>query len=386
MTTSKRILISSGETSGDFYAASLIDSLLEYPELEIHAIGGIETKKRKVNMIADSTDWGAIGLMESIKQLPIIMNLWKIKRLLSKSRFDLFIAVDYPGFNMAIVRMAKKMGIPTLFYFPPSKFAESPEEVKEAAEKITKVAATFSTTYKIYKEAKADVEFVGHPMVDLAKPSMTKEETIKFYNMVPDKPVVALCPGSRRSELFQMLPTMLEAAKEIHKKFPDYQFAVPVIKTDTDEVFNFSKKKLKTMLEKSKLPITLAEGNIYNVMNLSDLVIISSGTATLEAAVVGVPMIVCYKVGFLTEIQANLFYKLPNYIALPNLILGELAVPELIQDDFTVKKLSETAIDLIANKESRNKQFEAFERIRKRLGPDGANASVVRMVLSLLNL
>ncbi len=387
LTNKKRpkLLIVSGETSGDFYAASLIDVLLKYDNFDIYAIGGIQTKRRKVKMLCDSTNWAAIGIFEAIKQIPRLPLLFLIRKFLTEEKPDVIVLVDYPGFNMWLVHQAKKFGIPTVYYFPPSKFAVDPAKVKDAAESITAVAANFKVTYEVYQKAKANVEFVGHPMVDLAKPIFTAEETALKYGLDPKRPVIAICPGSRKSELSEILPAMLGAGKIINKKYPEYQFIVPVISTEGEEVFGVKKVKLKKQLKDSGLPIVLAEGRIYDIMNLAKILLISSGTATLEGAFVGTPMVICYKVSFLTEIQARLFYKLPEFIGLPNIILNKMAAPELLQHNCTPKTISEKAFELLENPEVYQQQKNDFAELARQLGQPGVNDRVAQMVMKILN-
>ncbi len=380
-----KLLIVSGETSGDFYAASLIDVLLKYDNFDIYAIGGIQTKRRKIKMLCDSTNWAAIGVFEAIKQIPRLPLLFLIRKFLAVEKPDVIVLVDYPGFNMWLVHQAKKFGIPTVYYFPPSKFVEDPSKVKDAAESITAVAANFKVTYDVYKKAKANVEFVGHPLVDLAKPMLTAEETAIKYGLDPNRPVIAICPGSRKSELSENLPAMLGAGKIIHEKYPEYQFIVPVISTEGEEVFGVKKDKLKKQLKDSGLPIVLAEGRIYDIMNMAKILLISSGTATLEGAFVGTPMVICYKVSFLTEIQARLFYKLPEFIGLPNILLNKKAAPELIQHNCTPKTISEKAFELIEKPEVYQQQKSDFSELVRQLGQPGVNDRVAQMVMNILN-
>lgn len=386
MSEKKKLLIVAGETSGDFYAASLINILKQRGDLDIYAIGGTQTKLCGVNMLYDSSNWAAIGIFESVKQVPKLIFVYnRLRQFCKNERPDLIILVDYPGFNMRIVHMAKSMGIKTFYIFPPSKFATDPSKIKDAADSITKVAANFASTYEVYKAAGANVEFVGHPLIDNAIPELTKEQTCSKYGLDINKPVIALCPGSRLSELTQMLPVMLEAGKLIRKKYPDYQFVVPVIKTEGDNVFGVSKEYLREQLKESGLPIVLAEGKIYDIMNLAKLLLICSGTATLEASYVGTPMIICYKVAFFTEIQARLFYKLPRYIGLPSLILKRNITPELVQQDCTPQKLAEAAFELLENPEKYEAQKQAFKEIREHLGKPGVLERVSEMILKLLD-
>lgn len=386
MTEKKKLLIVAGETSGDFYASSLIDVLLTRGNFDIFAVGGSQTARRPVELLYDSSNWAAIGLCEAIKQVPHLMRvLFKLKKFMQLQRPDLLVLVDYPGFNMRLVRYAEKLGIPTVYYFPPSKFATDPASVADAARSITKVAANFASTYEIYKAAGADVEFVGHPLLDHAKPSLTQAETYKQYGLDPSRPVIGLCPGSRRSELDMILPIMLKAAKLILQKYPDYQFFVPVIATEGAEVFGVQKSALHSQLKAAQLPVVLAEGKIYDLMNIAEFLLISAGTATLEASYVGTPMIICYRVSLFTEIQARLFYSLPQYIGLPNLIANKNAVPELIQHDMTPEKLASTAIDLIGSPQKLEDQRAELAEIVAHLGQPGAHERVAEIVIDLLN-
>jgi lipid-A-disaccharide synthase len=382
----KKLLIVAGETSGDFYAASLIDVLKKYGDFDFYAVGGNQTAARDVNLLFDSTTWAAIGLFEAFKQAPgLLCVLWRLKRFIAKNRPDLVILVDYPGFNMRLVHLVQKLGIPTVYYFPPSKFATNPASVADAAGSITKVAANFASTYEVYKAAGADVDFVGHPLLDHAKPAMTIEETCKKYGLDPSRPVIGLCPGSRKSELSQLLPVMLKAARIIHKKYPDYQFVVPVIATKGAEVFGVAKSQLKSQLQAAEIPVVLAEGKIYDVMNISRLLLISSGTATLEASYVGTPMVICYRVSVITEIQARLFYRLPQFIGLPNIIINRLAIPELIQHDLTPEKLAEKALELLESPEKYQQQKNDLAEVVSHLGEPGAHERVAEIVVKILN-
>jgi len=383
----KKLLIVAGETSGDFYAASLIDVLKKCGDFDIFAVGGIQTQQREVTMLCDSTNWAAIGLFEAIKQAPrLCLVLYRLKKFMAQHRPDLLLLVDYPGFNMRLVHAANKLAIPTLYYFPPSKFATDPSSITDAAGTISLVAANFASTYEIYKAAGANVEFVGHPLLDHAKPSMTPEETCRKYGLQTNRPVIGLCPGSRRSELGQLLPVMLQAGKIIHQRYPEYQFVVPVIETEGDEVFGVQKSTLREQLKASGIPVTLAEGRIYDLMNLAKILLISSGTATLEATYIGTPMVICYKVSVFTEIQARLFYRLPKFIGLPNIIINRMAIPELIQHDLTPENLAEKAFELLESKEKYEQQKRDFADVVAHLGEPGAHERVAEMVIKLLRV
>ncbi len=382
----KRILIVAGETSGDMYAAALVDELERLGDFEIFAVGGPQTARRKVQLLYNSSDWAVIGYVEAIKRAPqLYLVLRDLKRFLEQRRPHLVLLLDYPGFNMRLAKHAKSLGIPTLHYFPPSKFATTPEEVADAASTLTCVAANFTFTYENYKAAKANVHFVGHPLVDLARPTMSREEAFRTFGLDASRPVVGLCPGSRKSELVELLPVMLDAARLMLKRMPDLQFLVPIIATTSSDVYGIPKSDLQAQIAASGLPVSIAEGRIYDVMAVSRLLLISSGTATLEASRVGTPMIIVYKVSIFTEIVARLFNKIPPFIGLPNIILGRQACPEMIQRSLSAEALAEKAIALLSDAAALERQKQDLAEVISHLGPSGANAHVARLALDLLN-
>ncbi len=385
LTGKSRILIVAGETSGDMYSSSLIDVLKKNGDHEIFAVGGSQTASRDVTMLYDSANWAAIGYIEALKRAPkLLVILRKLKRFLEEKRPDLLILVDYPGFNMRLTKHAKRLGIPTLYYFPPSKFASNPSDVTDAARNIDVVAANFTFTYKVYKDAGAEVEFVGHPLLDLARPSMSREEAISEFGIEKGKTIIGLCPGSRQSELDLLLPLMLEAGQILYRRNPDLQFLVPVISKKGDEVYGISKRGLREQLAASGLPVKLIEGKIYDVMAVSELLLIASGTATLEASRIGTPMIIVYRVSLFTEIVARLFNKLPEFIGLPNIIVNRMAVPELIQRDLTADTLAENAWKLLQSPEAMRKQRAALDEVVSHLGKSGAHERVAELAGKLL--
>jgi lipid-A-disaccharide synthase len=385
----KRILIVAGETSGDIYASSLIDVMhATLPaELEIFAVGGAQTSKRRVKLLYESTNWAAIGYYEALKRAPQLLGiLRKLKRFLEEMRPDLLLLVDYPGFNMRLSRHAKKLGIPTLYYFPPRKFASSADDVRDAAQNIDMVAANFACTYKMYKAAGANVEFVGHPLLDLARPSMPRAEALKEFGLQEGRPIIGLCPGSRKSELDFLLPVMLDAAKLLHARHPNLQFLVPVIKSNGDNVYGIPKTDLFKQLSDSGLPLHIVEGKVYDVMAVSDFLLISSGTATLEATRVGTPMIIVYRVSLFTEILARFFNKIPHFIGLPNIILGRMAIPEMIQRDLTPENLAAKATELLQFAENRDQQRKDLAEAVSHLGSSGAHERVAALASRQLKL
>ncbi len=379
------ILIVAGEASGDIYASSLIDVLLERGDSTIFAVGGRHTARRPVKLLVDSSDWAAIGYVEALKKFPkLYLELQRLYRFLNKQRPDLLLLVDYPGFNMRLARYAKTLGIPTLYYFPPSKFAKDPRDVADAAQNITCVASTFTFTHEVYEAAGAKGQFVGHPLLDLARPSMSRDEALRQFGLDPQRPIVGLCPGSRRSEIDYILPVMLDAARILTRQRPNLQFLVPVIPSTQGCVYGYPLSELQDRLNATGLCVKLVEGRPYDVMALSELLLISSGTATLEASRIGTPMIIVYRVSRFTEFLATYLNKLPAFIGLPNIILKRMAVPELIQHQLTPEKLAETAGNLLDHPELIDQQRRDLAEVVSHLGTSGAHERVADLAVELL--
>lgn len=381
------LLIVAGEASGDVYTSTLIDVLLQRADFNIFAVGGRQTARRPVRLLFDSSDWAAIGYVEAIKRFPqLYLILQRLCRFLRHRRPDLVILVDYPGFNMRLARYAKQLGIPTLHYFPPSKFARDPRDVADAARTLTAVAATFSFTHEVYRAAGAISHFVGHPLLDIARPSLSRDDACRMFGIEPDRPIVSLCPGSRRSEIDQLLPVMLEAGKLLVQRRPELQFLVPVIASHHGQVYGYPLTELRRKLVASGLTIQMVEGRPYDVMALSELLLISSGTATLEASHIGTPMVIVYRVSWFTEMIANHFNKIPNFIGLPNIFLGRMAVPELIQHRLTPDRLAAVATELLENPAARARQKADLAEVMTHLGKPGAHGRVADLVLQMLGM
>ncbi len=382
----KTIMIVAGEVSSDMYAADLAQKIWEFsPDVELWGVGGSKMAAAGVKLFFETVNWGAIGLLEALKKLPRLFLIYrKLKTVLERERPNLLILVDYPGFNMFLVRAAKKIGIPTLYYIPPSKWASCADDVREAASKITKVAAPYLCTEKIYQEAGADVTFVGHPVVDLVKPSHSREEILKDLGLETASSVISLMPGSRRIEIRYLLPIMLKAAAKIARKKPGARFLVPVSRGACA-----SMERLRSWIELSvskardEFPVELVIGKTYDCVSVSDLVVVSSGTATLETSFIGTPMVVVYKVSLLTELIARCWNKLPPHFAIPNLLMNKRVVPELIQRDLTPQRLTSEVMRLLDDETARISMLEAFTEIRTMLGASGASRKVARLALDM---
>lgn len=372
-----KVMISVGEASGDLHGASVATALkLAQPEIKLFGMGGDMMRNAGVEIVYDIADLGVIGLVEVIKNLPRLFRLRNsLAELMANERPDVLVIIDYPDFNLRLAKIAKDMGIPVVSYISPSVWAWRPGRAKGVAEVVEQVAAIFPFEADAYRKAGAQVTFVGHPLLDIVKPSMSKMESYRFFKADPDKPVVLLMPGSRVQEIVSLLPVMLAAAEDIVKKIPDCQFFLPMAST-------ISREMLQNIINKHNVAIHLTTGNNYDLMNISNIAIAASGTATLETSLMRVPTVIIYKIAPLTYFIGKFLVKIPN-VGLPNIIAGRKIVPELIQDAASPANISREALSILTNDELRGRIQEDLDEVRSKLGECGAVDRVAQVVLSV---
>jgi len=382
----KKIMIIAGEISGDLYGYPLVSEIYNSaPGVEVFGVGGPKMKSTGMKIFYDSSSWGTIGMIEAVKKLPhLYFVLCDIYKKLAQLKPDLLVLIDYPGFNMRLCRHAKKLGIPTLYYFPPSKWTYNPVDVADASHNITKVAAPFAHTYDIYKKAGANVEFVGNPLLEIVKPSASRETIMKKLNLSEGGRVISLLPGSRAMEVKYMLPILIGTAECMADKMKDITFIMPVSSSTVSAGTGITLEYIRNKISLSKTPIKLVLDQTYDVLSVSDFAVITSGTATLEAACLKVPMIIAYKVSLLTEIFARTITSLPKYFGLPNLILNRVVVPEFIQKDVEPELISNSAIEILNSPQKLADIRTSLDEVAKNLGEPGATKKVASLILQMI--
>lgn len=371
-----RVMISAGEASGDIHAGAITAALKAIDkDIEVYGMGGDLLRNAGGEVLFDIKDHSVMGFVEVVKKLPDIFKLRaEFKKVLQERRPDVFITIDYPDFNMRIAKIAHEMGIPVLSFIPPSAWVWRKGRAKDVAKITDKVACIFPFEYDVYKEAGAKAEFVGHPLVDIVKPSMSREESEAWAGKEPGKKLVLLMPGSRLMEIEKTLPTLLEAGKLIQKEMPDVQFIVPRAGT-------IPKELLEGKIKASGLKATITEGHNYDLFSIADLALATSGTVTLEAALCDLGSVIVYKASPVSFFIAKLVVKIPH-IGLPNIVAGKGILPELLQDDFNPTTVAKSALALLGPE--RNKQMhEDLAFVRERLGGSGAVERVARLILKL---
>ena len=371
-----KILISAGEVSGDIHAAAVTAAIKNIdPTAEVFGMGGDALRGAGGEVLFDIKDHGVMGFVEVVKKLPDLFKLRDdFEKVMDERKPDCLVTVDYPGFNMKLAKLAHDKGIPVVSYIAPSAWAWHKSRAKNVAKIVDRVACIFPFEYEVYKEAGAKVEFVGHPLVDIVKPSMSADEAKAFVGKQEDRPLILLMPGSRLMEIEKMLPTLLEAAKLIKKQLQEVDFVMP-------RAGSIPLSMLQEKITASGLDVKITEGNNYDLFSVADLALATSGTVTLEAALCGLGSVIVYRTNPLTYFIAKLVVNIPH-IGLPNIVAGKSVLPELIQDDFTPEKVAKEAISLLEH-ERNAKMKEDLAYVKERLGKSGAVGRVAELVLKI---
>lgn len=364
----RQVLVVAGEASSDLHCGMLISELKRLdPDLSFVGIGGNTMRDNGVRLIAHAKDLGVVGLSEVLgKSLRIIGAYRKAKALIASGSVIAALLVDYPEFNLGIAKHACNHGIPVLYYISPQVWAWRPARIKKIAQRVNKMLVLFQFEKQLYEEVGLDVEFVGHPLLDSVRPCCGREEFLRSLKLDPSKPVVALLPGSRTSEVSRLMPVMLRATELASSEFPDFPIQWVLALANTID------RGMVAKALASHHRVTVVQGKTYDALASSDAAVVASGTATLEATILGIPMIVCYKVSFTTYLLGRALIKL-DHVALPNIIAGKRIVPELIQGDLNPHRLAKELLALLRNRDARLAKREELRAVANQLGPEGAS-------------
>lgn len=375
----KRILLTAAEVSGDLHAANLVGAIKRIDaDIEFVGIGGEKMRQAGVDVRATTVHMGTVGIWEGLKYYPSFLRIEKqIKKMLREEPPDLLVLINSRDFNLRIARLAKKRGIPIIYYIAPPAWAWPDWATKRTARDITKVMAIFPFEAELYRKVGADVIFVGHPLVGVAGPTLSKSEAYEKFNLTSSHPIIGLLPGSRAYEIDSLLPMMLRAAAKIKRSLKGVQFLLPV-------AASIFEKKISRMVRRSGIEVKLINNNIYDLMSVSDLVITASGTATLEAACLATPMIVVYKTSLSTWILGHILIKFP-YVSLPNILAGKRIVPELLQFRATSNRLANLTLSLWEDSQRLEQMKIELNKVTRKLGEPGAIERAARVVVESLS-
>ncbi len=370
-----KICFSAGEASGDKHAADVFAALKKYnSDIVGIGMGGFAMQSVGIKLAVNSSELGVIGVVEVFKKYLIIHRaLKKMQCLLLNEKPDLLVCVDYKEFNYQLARFAKKNGIKVLFYVSPQVWAWRKNRVKKYGAVIDKMAVIFPFETAYYEAENVPVEYVGHPCVDGVKPQREKSQALIDFSLNSNAPIIGLVAGSRQNEVKKLLPVMLKAAEKLYQSFPHCQFVLPQANSIDDSF-------LAELLEQNTLNIKVIKNKPYDVMQCCDAIMSCSGTATLEIALLGVPMVICYKLSSLTYFLGKLLVKTP-FIGLPNIIAGKLIVKELIQQEATAENLYQEINQILTNTTYNQQIRQQLHEIKNQLGCGGTSETMARIVL-----
>ena len=368
-----------GEVSGDLHGAHLMEAIHRIdPEVQFFGVGGERLEKMGMKLLYHSQSLSVVGITEVLLKIRSIMKALRgLKQSLDQERPDLIILIDFPDFNFRLAKIAHRKGIPILYYISPQVWAWRPKRVKSIAQWVKKMVVLFPFEVPFYEAAGVNVEWVGHPLLDIVKPTLSKEVAFQQFGLDPKRRTIALLPGSRMHEVKRLLPPLLASAQLIQREILDLQFIIPLAPGIPQAI-------LSPWMGNISVPVKVVEGWTYDVMNLSELLITASGTATLEAAILGKPMVIVYKVSFFSYWIGRALIQV-DHIGLVNLVAGKEIAPELIQKDVNPERLAEEALHILRDPILCRRMTESMAEVCQSLGEPGAAQRAAGIVTSLLH-
>ncbi|MDP8292335.1 MAG: lipid-A-disaccharide synthase [Candidatus Orphnella occulta] len=376
----KRILIIAGEASSDMHAANLVKEIKSVKsDVSFFGLGGNRMKEAGVDIhenIVRLAFMGPGGLFKHYLQLKKIFNT--LRDNLKQNPPDLAVLIDYAEFNLRVAKELKALGVPVVYYVSPQVWAWGLWRIKTIRRLVDKMLVFFKFEETLYKEHGVNVSFVGHPLLDMVKTTSKKEAILKKLGIEKDFKVIGLLPGSRESEIKNILPVMLESAKLILNTFNQkIRFVLPMAAT-------VNKQYVKQRIKNSGVDVIVVENDTYNAVSVCNCAMVTSGTATLETALLNVPMAIIYKANFLNYILTKHLIKLP-YIGLVNVISGKHVVKEFLQYEATSEKIADYMKRLITDEKLIDKMKQEFLAIRLSLERPGAVTRAAKEVADFLN-
>jgi lipid-A-disaccharide synthase len=376
------LLLSAGEASGDMYAARLATALKQRLDVAIFGMGGPQMRAAGVEIITDYSEVSVVGITEVLKRLPSLFRA--MRRLVDEAerrRPPLAILTDFPGFHLRLARKLRPKGIRNVYYICPQFWAWRPWRVNLVRRRFAQALCIFPFEEKFYADAGVPVKFIGHPLVGNVKATLTRELFCKKYGLRDGTKILTILPGSRRGEIAHHVPVLVEALAQLRQRLPSPPEIVVAVAPGLDVA------RLGARFP-SDWHVRFVREDAYNALAAADLAIVSSGTATVETALLGKPMIVVYRLSPLTAWLAKPLVR-TKFFSMVNLIAGRAVVPELIQNDFTPQRVADEAEKLLSATEDGKNRVEAISRgleeVRRLLGPPGAVERAADEIARLLN-
>jgi lipid-A-disaccharide synthase len=373
----KRVLLVAGEASGDLRGAELVRALREIvPDVLVTGVGGEALRAAGMEIRVDAAELSTMGFTELFSRAGAILSSYRTIRAAIEGRGgaprpDLVVLIDFPDFNLRLAEVAKRAGVPVLYYVSPQVWAWRRYRVKQLARRVDRLAVVFPFEEEIYRDL-TRVDFVGHPALDTVRATREGKETRRRYGVEGERPLVTLLPGSRSAEVRELLPLMLRA--------------IDVLRADVvvDVAIALAHERLRPLARQYSGSVPLVTRDTYNLIAAADLVLCASGSATLETALLERPMVLMYRLAPLTYLLARLLVRVP-FIGMPNLILGRRAVPELVQNDVTPGRIAAEARAILADPARAAAIRADLAQVRRRLGQPGAAKRAGSIAAEMLN-
>ncbi len=385
-----RVMIVAGEASGDLHGGALARALLEKnPSLQLIGFGGDAMRQAGVDVFFDIEQLAVVGLSEVLFHLKTLIQAYRTACRLLKEKVDLLVLIDYPDFNLRLAKSAKQLGIPVVYYVSPQIWAWRSGRIKTIAERVDQMLVILPFEKELYASENIPCEFVGHPLLDevLQKgipfsaetPSAEasqKKDYLSEKGLDPLALTVGLLPGSRKREVLSHLPVMLEGMALLAKNFPGLQVLIPVASS-------LPQGLIEELVRSSPLPVRCVRGEVYEVMRASQIVVVVSGTATLQGALAGTPMVIIYKLSWITYQIARLLIPL-KWAGLANIVAAKPFIPELIQSNVTPENIAGELGRLLKDKIEHEKMRQGLKAVAKRLGTAGASKRAASVIYQIL--
>jgi len=371
-------MIVTGEASGDLHGSRVVEAIWQQnAEVEVYAVGSKYMEQAGAEILVDSSCLGVVGITEVMERFgSIIKAYWNLKNFIKKSGINLLILIDFPDFNLMLAKVARRLEVPILYYISPQIWAWRPGRLQKIARLINKMAVIFPFEVPIYQNAGLSVQFVGHPLLDVFG---SRHRTDSFPDNFEFKgnPLIALLPGSREREIKYLLPEMVRGAKILVGQKPGAKFILAAAPT-------INVQGLKKILATQSIDIPVVEGQTYRAITAADLVIVASGTATLETAILGKPMVIVYRVSSLSYWVGRVMVKV-GWVGLVNIVAGKKVVPELIQGEARGERIAAEAMKILDDETYRMEMLRRLAEVREKLGTPGAAERVAKMALEMIN-
>ncbi len=374
-----KILIVCGEASGDLNAANLAKKIFELnPDTKIYAVGGPLLRQAGAQVFYDIKGISVIGLIDALKKLPKFFSLKKlVLQKICDERPDAIILVDFSGFNLRLAKQINKT-TPTIYYVSPQVWASRQGRIESIRKYTHRMIVLFKFEEEFYKQRGIDVDFVGHPLLDTVRPSMERKEFCAKFNINSSKTTIALLPGSRNTEIKNILPVMLESAYLINKNLKGAQFLIAKSPQVSQDIYN-------QLIQGLDLNLKLIEGKTYDCLNICDFALVASGTATLETAILQKPFVIIYKMNYLNYLLYRPQVMVP-FIGIVNIIAGRKIIPEFVQFNATAKRIADQVLKTLKDPSEINRIKTDLKQITSSLGEPGASLRAAKIILNHLHI